>query len=695
MNAKIIKVLLLFFVFGTIQAQVGIGTTTPNPSTILDISAAKAGVLIPRVNLQSTTDQTTIENGNVNGLLVFNTTSNGQLQPGFYYWFSNRWINLGEQKAETITTMVDNGNGTFTYINESNNPVTINLAAGPQGPQGIQGPKGDTGATGPQGPAGANGIDGVVGPQGPKGDTGATGPQGPAGANGIDGVVGPQGPKGDTGATGPQGPAGANGIDGAVGPQGPKGDTGATGPQGPSGANGIDGAVGPQGPQGDTGATGFQGPSGANGIDGAVGPQGPKGDTGATGPQGPAGANGIDGAVGPQGPKGDTGATGPQGPAGQGGVTTAGTNVTITGTGIVSDPYVINATGTTETNTTLAFDSSTKILTYTNENNDNPILDLSSLQSEPWKVNVTNATASINTENIYQAGRVGVNKTSVVDDVALDVEGAVRGGSSHLTPVGANSVGFGLGVKAEGSRSAAFGFGTSATGINAFTAGEGNEAQAQSSVAFGKSNIAYDLNAFVLGESNKANGNNAFVQGNNNLSTSYSETVLGYYNAITVGGGDLGINGTTGNLTAADDNDPLLQVGNGTGAGSLQRRNALTILKNGKVGIGLDPNTLHKPSERLDIGVGKVRIRELADPTKLIDSEGDASNKLVTLSSTGILKIMPATGAIQLPSGTNVERPTTPAFGQMRYNTDLGRVEVYVEDVNGDGTKGDTGWRAL
>ena len=110
------------------------------------------------------------------------------------------------------------------------------------------------------------------------------------------------------------------------------------------------------------------------------------------------------------------------------------------------------------------------------------------------------------------------------------------------------------------------------------------------------------------------------------------------------------------------------------------------------MGIGLDPNTLHKPSERLDIGVGKVRIRELADATK---SEGDPSNKLVTLSSTGILKIMPATGAIQLPSGTNGERPATPAFGQMRYNTDLGRAEVYVEDVNGDGTKGDTGWRAL
>jgi len=77
---------------------------------------------------------------------------------------------------------------------------------------------------------------------------------------------------------------------------------------------------------------------------------GPQGPQGLTGPQGPAGNDGATGATGPQGPIGLTGATGPQGPAGadgQGGVTTAGTNVTITGTGTSGDPYVINATSGT------------------------------------------------------------------------------------------------------------------------------------------------------------------------------------------------------------------------------------------------------------------------------------------------------------------------------------------------------------
>ena len=82
-------------------------------------------------------------------------------------------------------------------------------------------------------------------------------------------------------------------------------------------------------------------------VPGVAGPQGPQGNDGATGSQGPVGPIGLTGATGPQGPTGLTGATGPQGiqgPAGLGGLTTAGTGISVTGTGTVGSPYVVSTT---------------------------------------------------------------------------------------------------------------------------------------------------------------------------------------------------------------------------------------------------------------------------------------------------------------------------------------------------------------
>ncbi|MDC8005498.1 hypothetical protein POV27_15680 [Aureisphaera galaxeae] len=65
--------LVLFFLFISLTsfAQVGIGTTSPDPSSILDITATDKGVLIPRM----TTAQRDAITNPVNGLMVYNTDS--------------------------------------------------------------------------------------------------------------------------------------------------------------------------------------------------------------------------------------------------------------------------------------------------------------------------------------------------------------------------------------------------------------------------------------------------------------------------------------------------------------------------------------------------------------------------------------------------------------------------------------------
>lgn len=92
LTVSIITCLSLFFA----NAQsVGINNdgSTPNPSAILDIKSANKGLLVPRVNLQSLSDNTTIPNPALS-LLVFNTNTALFGGAGFYAWDGNNWVLL-------------------------------------------------------------------------------------------------------------------------------------------------------------------------------------------------------------------------------------------------------------------------------------------------------------------------------------------------------------------------------------------------------------------------------------------------------------------------------------------------------------------------------------------------------------------------------------------------------------------------
>jgi hypothetical protein len=237
---RIVFIIVLVFILTEIKSQnnVGIGTTTPDPTAILELSASDMGVLVPRVTTMQR--QMIATTPSSNGLLVFD------IDFGCFFYYvssSSSWISL----------------------------CTLSGPTGPTGPTGpsVTGPTGASGAT-VTGPAGATGAT-VTGPAGATGAT-VTGPAGATGAT----VTGPAGATGAT-VTGPAGATGATvtGPAGATGATvtGPAGATGATvtGPAGPTGAT-ITGPTGDTGPIGVTGAT-VTGPIGATGATGITGDQ--------------------------------------------------------------------------------------------------------------------------------------------------------------------------------------------------------------------------------------------------------------------------------------------------------------------------------------------------------------------------------------------------------------------------------------
>ena len=83
---KLLFILLLFPLF--IKAQVGINTTTPDASSMLDINATDKGLLIPRIsipNLNATAPVT----APATSLLVYNTNATTGI--GFHYWDGAKW----------------------------------------------------------------------------------------------------------------------------------------------------------------------------------------------------------------------------------------------------------------------------------------------------------------------------------------------------------------------------------------------------------------------------------------------------------------------------------------------------------------------------------------------------------------------------------------------------------------------------
>ena len=118
---KLTLFMLSFFAFMHVNAQTGIGTSTPDASAKLDVSSTNKGFLPPRVTLTGISDNSTIASP-ATGLLVYNTGTNVGLAAGYYYWNGNAWA--------TIATAGGSGSFAASFLRGSRTAVQSSIAVG-------------------------------------------------------------------------------------------------------------------------------------------------------------------------------------------------------------------------------------------------------------------------------------------------------------------------------------------------------------------------------------------------------------------------------------------------------------------------------------------------------------------------------------------------------------------------------------
>lgn len=111
------------------QQNVGIGTTTPNASSMLDISSSNKGLLIPRVALTSTTSPSPLGSF-VAGMMVYNTATAGtppnNVTPGFYLCNGVQWERpIGGSSGGWSLSGNSGTNSTINFIGTTDNQDVV------------------------------------------------------------------------------------------------------------------------------------------------------------------------------------------------------------------------------------------------------------------------------------------------------------------------------------------------------------------------------------------------------------------------------------------------------------------------------------------------------------------------------------------------------------------------------------------
>jgi hypothetical protein len=181
-------------------------------------------------------------------------------------------------------------------------------------------------------------------------------------------------------------------------------------------------------------------------------------------------------------------------------------------------------------------------------------------------------------------------------------------GGKDTIASGNSAVALGYDNIASGEQSFAAGLGNTASGNIAIALGHQNTASGKGSVALGYQSIAQAFGSIALGVSAQASGYGGVAIGDSSQAIGSGSIAAGFHTkagslySIALGTYNVGF----GNPTNWVDTDPIFELGIGTSESD--RKNAITILKNGNVGVGQITN----PSEKFVVG-GNIGLQANTD----------------------------------------------------------------------------------
>jgi hypothetical protein len=232
----------------------------------------------------------------------------------------------------------------------------------------------------------------------------------------------------------------------------------------------------------------------------------------------------------------------------------------------------------------------------------------------------------------FGAFSIGLNNSASGDySFAFGAGAQASGGSCMAFGIGANAGGYGstalgIGTNAAGSTSTAMGKFTSTGANNATAMGVYSAANGFASTAMGCQTIASGYSSTAIGYNTKAVGyystaTGFLVTANGQASTAMGEeTVSNGKGSIAIGSsvtsyscyetalGSFNTNYTPSSTTSWVASDRLFVIGNGTSTDI--KSNAITILKNGRIGLQTVESptyALELPNNSIDVGVGSGR----------------------------------------------------------------------------------------